>query len=57
MPTTIQIIIISAEAAMWYNTMIGEKLTVKEPKNPILKPMYYEYKGQQIVFKTDCKTI
>jgi hypothetical protein len=54
-PNQTQIIIISAEASMWYNTMIGEKLIVKKQQNTSLP--YYEYEGQKIVFKTDCKEL
>jgi hypothetical protein len=47
-----KIVIIGAEAAMWYNDKIGEVFQVTDTPG-----IYYQYYGNKIIFKSDAATI
>lgn len=49
-----RILITGSQASMWYNTMVGETITVT---NTPPQTEYYHEKGNRIVFKCDAKLI
>ncbi len=51
--TELTVMITGSHPSMWYNKDFGETYTVTDMPNQ----SYYQYQGQKIIFKSDCKII